>query len=110
VFTIVVPRDDVTPEEVAKALRDGLGPRYNVVPGLRMSRNPLGNPRPAHLETILVGTGSNRLVRAQVTVSQGAGKSRIRIDPGGVSSELVLNALGIARKIRRVLADAPSLR
>jgi len=31
--TITVHRDDVTIEEVSEALRQGLGPRYKVLPG-----------------------------------------------------------------------------
>jgi hypothetical protein len=61
-------------------------------------------------DTILVSTGSsrlsNRLFRAQVTLTRRPGQTVIRIRPGGTSSEFPVNALGIARKIRQVLASA----
>jgi hypothetical protein len=61
-------------------------------------------------DTILVSIGSNRLsnrfFRAQVTLIRPSGQTVIRIRPGGTSSEFPINALGIARKIRQVLASA----
>jgi hypothetical protein len=46
-FTIAVPSDDLASEEVCTALRNGLGAHYNVLPGIRMNRSPLGVPRTA---------------------------------------------------------------
>lgn len=43
--TITIPRPDVTTEDVAAALRKGLGPRYQVKPGMRTSLLP-GAPDP----------------------------------------------------------------
>ena len=61
-FTITVPRSDVTSDEVTGALRHGLGPRYNVLPGAGVNCwNPVGGPRPDRPDTIVVGTGSTRL-------------------------------------------------
>ncbi len=109
-YTIVVPRSDLRTDEVVEALRDGLGPGYNVLPGMRQTRAPFSEPVPGSPETIVVGIGSNRVQRAQVTIVQGAGRSEIHISPGGLISDLVLNTLVIARKIHRVLAHAPALR
>jgi hypothetical protein len=108
-FTIKVPRD-VTPEEVTQALRDGLGPEYNVLPGTRMTRIPFTKPHPDNSDNILVGKDSNRVWRAQVKLTHRSGRTDIRISPGGVLSQLVVNTFGIARKARRVLLDAPGLR
>ena len=97
------------------ALRAGLGPHYHVVPGMRMPQACLFAAEPDHdPDTILVSIGSNRLsnrfFRAQVTLTRPSGQTVIRIRPGGTSSEFPINALGIARKIRQVLASAPGIR
>jgi hypothetical protein len=109
--TITIPRADLTSEEVTRALRAGLGPHYHVVPGMRMPRMAIfaaelsQNP-----DTILVGTGADRLFRAQVTLIRRSGQTHIRIIPSGVSLDFGINSLGIARKIRQVLASAPDIR
>ena len=66
--SITLERSDVTSGEVAEALRQGLGPRYTVLPGTGVNWNPVGGPRPDHPDTIVVGTGSNRVQRAEVTL------------------------------------------
>jgi hypothetical protein len=113
--TITIPRADVTSEEVTQALRSGLGPHYRVVAAMRMPQACLFAAKPTRdPDTILVSTGSNRLsnrlFRAQVTLTRPSGQTVIRIRPGGTSSEFPINALRITRKIRQVLANARSLR
>jgi hypothetical protein len=109
--TITVPRADVTSDEVADALRQGLGSRYKVLPGTGVNCwNPVGGPRPDHPDTIVVGTGSTRLSRAQVRISQDAGKTTLHVSPGGIGLLTLANRLWIVRKVRQVLAAAPSLR
>jgi hypothetical protein len=109
--TITIPRPDVTTEEVSEVLRRGLGPRYNVLPGKGMNWNPAGKPR-AHLPSqIVVGTGSTRLFRAQVTISQHSGETDLRVLAGGLSLLVRLaNRFWIAGRVGRVLQAAPSLR
>ncbi len=110
-FTITVPRSDVTSDEVADALRRGLGSRYNVLPGTGVNWNPVGGPRPDHPDTIVVGTGSARLFRAQVRISHDAGDTILHVSPGGCWGwPRLTNRLWIARKVRQVLRAAPSLR
>jgi hypothetical protein len=58
---------------------------------------------------ILIGTGNNRIVKAQVTITRRGGQTELRISPGGISWDLLLNTLGVARKVRRVLASSASL-
>jgi hypothetical protein len=101
--TITVRRHDVTTEEVTDALRAGLGPRYDVVPGMRMPRVPFGTPRPDRPELILVS--SSAMARAQVRIIRHSGQTDIRVTPGG----LLINTIGFAAKVRRVLRDAPDL-
>jgi hypothetical protein len=109
--TITIPRPDVTTGEVSEALRQGLGPRYNVLPGTAMNWNPAGNPRPDHPGKIVVGTGSARLFRAEVTISQHSGQTVLRVIAGGISLLLRLtNRLWITGKVSRVLQAASSLR
>jgi hypothetical protein len=108
-YKITVPRSDLRADEVVQALRDGLGPGYNVLAGMRQTRAPFSEPVSGSPDTIVVGTGSNRVQRAQVTIVRGSGRSEIHISPGGLLSDLALNTLVIARKIHRVLASAPGL-
>jgi hypothetical protein len=108
-YTLTIPRPALSTDEVVKALCDGLGPGYNVLPGMRQTRAPFSEPVPGSPDTIVIGTGSNRVQRAQVTIVRRAGYSEIHISPGGLLSDLVLNTLVIARQIRRVLANAPGL-
>lgn len=107
--TITVPRTDVTTEEVVTALRDGLGDRYNVLPGMAIGQLAYQRPHEGQRNAIVVGTGGNRLVKAQVTIVSRAGQTELRITPGGVTLDLVFNSLGVASKVRRVLANSPSL-
>ena len=103
--TITVRRHDVTAEEVTDALRAGLDPRYDVTPGMRMPPVPLlGAPRPDRPELILVS--SSAIARAQVRIIRHSGQTDIRVTPGG----LLVNTMGIAAKVRRVLRDARDLK
>ncbi len=105
--TVTVRRSDVTSEEVCRALSAGLGEHYNVVPGMEMGRSAIRAAHPVdEPDKILVGTGSNRIVKAEVKIVRKAGQTQLRIMPGGLSWDIVLNSLGIARKVRKVLAAA----
>jgi hypothetical protein len=44
-----------------------------------------------------------------VTIIHRADRTDIRITPGGVAGDLLMNSLGIARQIRHVLLAAPGL-
>jgi hypothetical protein len=109
-YTIAVPRPDLQTDEVVEVLRGGLGSGYNVLPGMRQTRAPFSEPVPGSPDTIVVGTGSNRVQKAQVTIVRRSDRSEIHISPGGLISDLVLNTLVISRKVHRVLANAPGLR
>jgi hypothetical protein len=109
--TITVPRPDVTTEEVSEVLSGGLGPRYNVLPGKGMNWNPVGGPRPDQPGKIVVGTGSTRLFRAEVVLSQRSGQTVLHVIAGGLTLvPRVINRLWIAERVRRVLQAAPTLR
>jgi len=107
--TVTVPRADLTTEEVVKVLRDGLGAGYNVLPGMAMTRLPFLGPREGRPNKIVVGTGDNRVVKAQVTITPRGGQTKLRISPGGFTTTFVVNSFGIARKVRQVLASSPGL-
>ena len=104
-YIITIPRTDLTAEEVVQALRNGLGPAYNVLPGMRQTRAPFSEPEPGSPDTIVVGIGSNRVQKAQVSTIRASGHSEIQISPGGLIYDLLLNTVGIARKTHRVLSD-----
>lgn len=107
---ITIPRPDVTTEEISEVLSQQLGPRYNVKPGQGLNWNPAGHLRPDHPDTIVVGVGSARLFRAQVTVSQHSGQTVLHVTAGGISLPVRLsNRFWIAEKVRRALQAAPRL-
>jgi hypothetical protein len=112
--TITIPRSDVTTEEVADSLRQGLGPKYHVLAGKGIG-NPVASPGSDRPDTILVGTGSNRVFRAEVTISRHSGRTLIDVRPGGLPGSWpgglrLVNRLGIARKAHQILGVAPGLR
>lgn len=107
--TVTVPRADLTTEEVVQVLRDGLGAGYNVLPGMAMGRAAFQGPHEGRPNTIVVGTGDNRVVKAQVTIVPRSGRTELRISPGGLMGDLLMNTFGIARKVQQVLARSPRL-
>jgi hypothetical protein len=66
-------------------------------------------PHEGRPNTIVVGTGDNRVVKAQVTITPRGGQTELRISPGGVTWDFLLNTFGVARAVRRVLTSSPSL-
>jgi hypothetical protein len=107
--TVTVPRANLTTDEVVTVLRDGLGPDYNVLPGMAMRRLPFLAPHEGRPNKIVVGTGDNRVVKAQVTIIPRGGQTAVRISPGGFTMTFVLNTFGIVRQVRAVLASSPRL-
>ncbi len=107
--TIKLSRPDLTSDEVSQALREGLGPGYDVQPGKRMPISPFGTPQADQPDVILVGNRSRPLARAQVTIVRQSGAAAIRVSPGGPFLGFIVNTVLIARKIRRVLLTAPGL-
>lgn len=76
---------------------------------MRIPRIPVGGPHAADPDEIAVGKGPTPMVRAQVTIIHQADRTDIRITPGGIAGDLLMNTLGIAREIRRVLLHAPGI-
>ena len=108
---LTVPRSDITADELGELLRQGLGPRYTVLPGKGMNWNPVGAPQPDEPTKIVVGIGSARLLRAEVTMTPQSGQTSLHVIAGGITPPLRLaNELWIAQKVRRVLRTAPGLR
>jgi hypothetical protein len=102
--TVTVPRPDLTTEEVAQVLRAGLGDGYNVLPGKAMGRTMYQAEHDGQPNTIVVGTGENRMFKAQVTITPRDGQTELRISPGGLTWDLLMNTFGVARKVQQVLA------
>lgn len=107
--TVTVSRAVLSAAEVATVLRDGLGAGYNVLPGKAIGQVAFQGVREGRPNTIVVGTGDNRIVKAQVTITSRGGQTELRIRPGGITITLLANTFGIARAVRRVLASSPSL-
>jgi hypothetical protein len=107
--TVTVPRADLTTEEVVSALRDGLGDSYNVLPGKAMGRTMYQSEHEGQPNTIVVGTGENRLVKAQVTITPRGGQTELRINAGGLSWDWLMNSFGVAQKVKKVLESSPTL-
>ena len=61
--TVIIQRPDITSEQIAETLRRELGSRYHVLPGIGLTDTRASSSR------ILVGTGSDRVFRAEITVS-----------------------------------------
>jgi hypothetical protein len=59
------------------------GADYNVLPGMTMGQLPFQGPHEGRPNTIVVGTGDNRMVKAQVTITRGAGKPGCGSAPAG---------------------------
>ena len=77
---------------------------------MTMGQLPFQGPREGRPDMIMVGTGDNRRVEAQVTITSPGGQTKLRTHPSGITVTLVLNTFGIARTVREVLASRPRLR
>jgi hypothetical protein len=107
--TVTVPRADLTTEEVVSALRDGLGDGYNVLPGKAIGRTMYQAEHDGQANEIVVGTGENRIVKAQVTITSRGGQTELRISPGGLTWDWVMNSFGVVQKVKKVLESSPVL-
>jgi len=106
--TVTILRPDITSDEVVDVLSRALGPDYHVVASSRT--NWAARVVPADAETVLVRAGSNRVWRAYVSVVRQADRTRLRVSPGGLAIDRLINSFGIARKVTRVLRQSAELR
>ena len=94
---------DLTGEQVAGALRDGLPTRFEVRPATKFKGRLFGfGTEPAGPDVILVSAEGTSLGRAQVTVGSASGTTQVRIRSGG---QVLYSALSVARRTRHVLRD-----
>jgi hypothetical protein len=103
--TITILQPELTTEDVSAALRKGLGPRYQVLPGMRTSLLP-GAPDPGWPDSFVVGTGAGRVFRVQLEIDHRGGGTRVRVAPGGLSALRLVNTIVIAPRVRRTLRAA----
>ena len=61
-----------------------------------MTRNPFGRPHPDQTGAILVGKGSNTVLRAEVNIVRRGDHTEFRIRPGGLLGQFILNTFGLA--------------
>lgn len=105
--TITIPQT-VTTEDVSDALKQGLGPKYKVLPGMAMNWNPVGKPRADHPDMITIGSVPNQLFRAEVKLSHQPGQTTLHVIGGGIGPIVrLVNRFGIAERVTRVLRAAP---
>lgn len=114
-YDTTVPRPDVTSEQVTDTLRRALGSRFHVLPDTAINQRPKDRPRPDHADTIVVGAGSDRYFRAEVTISRTPDRTVLHVTPGGLPGTWpgglkLVNRLGVARKVHQTLQTAPGLR
>jgi hypothetical protein len=103
--TVTIPRPDVGTKDVTAALREGLGPRYQVQPGMRTGVLP-GAPDPGWPDSIVVGTGGGRVFRVQLEIDHRGGGTSVRVRPAGLFWIRLVNTFAIAPKVRRALRTA----
>jgi hypothetical protein len=75
-----------------------------VLPGTRMAQSSRGELHPGQADAILVGTGSNRVWRAEVEIIRDAQQTSFNVTSGGILWIRLVNSIGITRKVRKVLA------
>jgi hypothetical protein len=106
---VTIPRHDVAPEGVSRALRLGPGTRYHVPPESQATY-AVGVPSPGDPDAIVVGIGSGRLWRTKVHVSRRGGQTDIQVaSTPAVPLIWPVNRLSITRKVHRVLRRALGL-
>ncbi len=103
--TVTIPRPDVGTKDVAAALREGLGPRYQVQPGMRTGALP-GAADPGWPDPIAVGTGGGRIFRVQLEIDHRDGGTRVRVQPAGLLWIRLVNTFVIAPRVRSALRAA----
>jgi hypothetical protein len=97
--TITLPRPDVTTDQIAGALRQGLGPRYHV--GIDSDKT----------DRLTVGRGSARVFRARVTISRQGNQTALTVHSGGLTPPLqIVNRVWIVTRVVSALRNAPALR
>ena len=112
---ITVARGDVTCEQIAETLRQALGPRYHVLPGAAIDHGARDGLMAGDMDMIVVGTGSDRFFRAQVTIARRSGTTRLHVIPGGLPGTWpgglqLINRLRITRRVHQALEAASELR
>ena len=112
---VTVSRGDVSCEQVAETLRRALGLRYHVRSGAAIDHGPRDGLLADELDTIVVGRGSDRWFRAQVTIARRSGQTRLYVIPGGLPGTWpgglqLINRVGIARSVHRALEASADLR
>ena len=103
--TVTINRANVTPEEVAEALSQKLGTRYQVTPSMSARFHREG---PDSGSTVLVKR--NWLQQAGIRIVVG-GATQLHVSSASsvTLGGLVINRLGIVRKVQHVLANAVEL-
>lgn len=104
--TVTVPRADVTVDDVSALLREKLGPRYTITPGMT---SRLHHKFPAGPDSLLIKR--HWIEQASIRVTPGPGSTEIHIGSAAnfTPTGLLINRAGIIRKLHQVLEHAPEL-
>ncbi len=104
--TVTINRANVTPEEVAEVLSQKLGTRYQVTPSMSARFHREG---PDSGSTVLVKR--NWLQQAGIRIVSVGGATQLHVSSASsvTLGGLVINRLGIVRKVQHVLANAVEL-
>ncbi|MGO9792274.1 MAG: hypothetical protein ACLP8S_23025 [Solirubrobacteraceae bacterium] len=105
--TVVVPRSDVTADEVCALLRDRLPSRYTITPG--MTSRGFAKQMPDDANALLVR--GSWLARANVRIIAGVESTEIDVSPGATYPGLIRlgDRVGIVRKVLHALGDCGDL-
>ena len=106
--TVSVARSNVTPDEVSAVLRSKLNSRYRILPSM-MSKG-FAKEIPAAGDAILVkGVWFNR---ANVRILPREEGTDIEVSPGATYFGLIrlIDRIGVANKVRRILDHASELK
>lgn len=104
---VTVSRLEVTAEEVSAVLRDALGPRYTVKASVLCTG--FRKEVPGDANTLLVEGGW--FERANIRIVANAGSTDIDVTPGATYFGLIrlIDRIGLARRVLRILEHAPEL-
>jgi hypothetical protein len=103
---VIVPRADVTAEQVSAVLREKLGPRYKVTPA---ATSHFHHQSPAGADSVLVRR--HWFEQASIRIVPGDERTEIHIGNAAnfTPTGLLINRASIIRKLHQVLEHAPEL-
>lgn len=105
--TIIVLRSGLTVEEVSAALRNKLGPSYQVIPSVTSK----GFVKEVSDETNTILVKGKWFQRVNIRILPRSNNTEIQVSPGATYPGLIrlIDRLGAARRVHQVLENSPEL-